>query len=526
MIPLTWVSLIPPVLVVFLAIWKKNITFALTSGIVCGLIILRTMALPGTIDSYNILDMTVYGLNLMVDSICADGNVLLILFLLVLGGIIAILTASGCANAFSAGAMKRLRTKRSAEGFTFLLGCLIFVDDYFNAITVGNVMVTITDRFKISRAKLAYLIDSTSAPVTILIPVSSWVATIISLIAPELAAYNLGHAGMSAFLSATVYNFYAWFTLAMVVAVILFDVNVGKMKKFEEDFEQTGIDGTIYVDVNESVVDDMAEKNRGTALDLILVLVFLVLATFFIMLYTGGLFAGDCTVSQAFLNCDPNVSLTAAAFATLLLCFILFVFTGRLSMSKFSSAFLQGLKSMVSVTVILCLSWTFSELMGSGGIMTGSFLAETFSGYLSGWLLPAAIFIISAIISFSTGASWGAMSIMFPTSIAICAAVDSTLINVVLGATLSGSVFGDHCSPLADTTVLSSSGAGCRHLDHVSSQLPYAVFVAVLCIFCFVAAALFSAVALSYLLGICGILAFAFVARKLSRKESVQKNEE
>lgn len=509
---LSWLSVIPPILVVVLAISTRSIIFSLIMGIVCGLGIFGVMASPAALPDNGFFDMLLYGLQMTASSAGTPGNLLLILFLAILGGIIAILTAAGCSNSFSGSAVRWIKSRRRAEGFTFLLGCLISVDDYFNAITVGNVMVSITDKFKISRARLAYLIDSTSAPVTILMPVSSWVATVISLITPELEAYGMAQPGMQVFLRATVYNFYAWFTLFMVACVIIFKINIGPMRRFEEDFVATGKDGSIFVDINETVVEDMAHRQRGTALDMFIVLMSLMVFTFGMMLYTGGFFRGGTGVFGALMCCDPNISLAAAALMSLALCFLMFVLPGKLSFSKFNDAFIQGVKTMVTSILILVLSWSFSALMGSDGLMTGDYIAHSLEGLLSAWMMPAAIFIISALISFSTGASWGAMGIMLPTSIAVCAAVDKSYIYLVIGAALAGSVFGDHCSPLSDTTILSSSGAGCKHLDHVSSQLPYAISTAAICFIAFLIAGLTRSVWMPFLFGTLAILLFSIAA--------------
>ena len=319
---LTWLSVLPPILVVILAVSTRNIIFSLLMGIVFGLGIYGAAAPPGALEGRNVLDMTIYGLKMMVSAAGTPKNLLLIFFLVVLGGLIAILTAAGCANSFSASAVRMIRGKRSAEGFTFLLGCVIFVDDYFNAITVGNVMVPITDKFKISRAKLAYLIDSTSA---ILMPVSSWVATVISLSVPELARYGIEVPGMQAFLSATVFNAYAWLTLLMVVAVIVFRADIGPMKRYEDDYARTGVDTSIFVDINESVIDDMGVRQKGTAADMLITIISLVAATFMVMLYTGGFFTEGRGIQDALMYCDPDSSLASAVLIALVICFALLV---------------------------------------------------------------------------------------------------------------------------------------------------------------------------------------------------------
>lgn len=514
---LTWLAVLPPILVVILAVSTRNIIFSLLMGIVFGLGIYGAAAPPGALEGRNVLDMTIYGLKMMVSAAGTPKNLLLIFFLVVLGGLIAILTAAGCANSFSASAVRMIKGKRSAEGFTFLLGCVIFVDDYFNAITVGNVMVPITDKFKISRTKLAYLIDSTSAPVTILMPVSSWVATVISLSVPELARYGIEVPGMQAFLSATVFNAYAWLTLLMVVAVIVFRADIGPMKRYEDDYARTGVDTSIFVDINESVIDDMGVRQKGTAADMLITIISLVAATFMVMLYTGGFFTEGRGIQDALMYCDPDSSLASAVLIALVICFALLVGRRKMSFSLFNEAFINGVKSMVTSVIILVLSWSFSELLGSSMLGTGACIAAALGGWLPGWALPAAIFVISALISFSTGSSWGAMGIMLPTSIAVCAAVDPSYMYMVLGAGLSGCVFGDHCSPLADTTVLSSAGAGCKHLAHVTTQLPYAAITGVISIAAFIAVGLTGSAIISYLGASLAIITLCFIIGKKNK---------
>lgn len=511
---LTWMAVLPPILVVIFAITTRSIIFSLLMGIVFGLEIYGVVAPPEVLEGRNMLDMTIYGLKMMVGAVGTPRNLLLIFFLVVLGGIIAILTAAGCENSFSVSAVRMVKSKRSAECFTFLLGCAIFVDDYFNAITVGNVMVPITDKFKISRAKLAYLIDSTSAPVTILMPVSSWVATVISLSTPELTRYGVEGSGMQAFLSATVFNAYAWLTLLMVAATVFFGADLGPMKRYEDDYASTGIDSSIYVDINETAIDDMGIKHKGTAADMFIIIISLVAATFIVMLYTGGFFTEGLSFQEALMCCDPDSSLASAALIALLVCFLLLVGTGKLSFSRFNEAFTNGVKSMVSSVMILVLSWSFSELLGSSMLCTGGCIAATLGGWLPGWALPSAIFVISALISFSTGSSWGAMGIMLPTAIAVCAAVDVSYMYMVLGAALSGCVFGDHCSPLADTTVLSSAGAGCRHLVHVTTQLPYAAIVGVISAAAFIGVGLTGSAVISYFGASLAIITLCFTIGK------------
>lgn len=469
-------SLLPPLLVVALAIKSKNVLISLFTGTLTGLVLLCVYraqsvtegllaVLPGCVD--------------MMTGVIADrDNIHLLMFIALLGGLIAVLTAAGCAGAFSDFGVKRIKNRVQAQLATLLLGCIIFIDDYFNAITVGNVMVPITDKFKISRAKLAYIIDSTSAPVTILMPVSSWVATVISMTMPAMLANGFNEGGMSVFLHACVYNYYAWFAVILVALVAVKKFDIGPMAKFEQEYMDTGRDKTVFVDINESVVEEMGDGRKGTAGDLVLLMSLLVVLSIVFMIGNGGGFSGGCSVIEAFMNSDTMLALVYGALCTLFASFVIFVLPGKLSVKQFDAAFLQGVKSMVSAMCILIISWTFSNVLGEDGIGTGEFVAASVNGWLPAWLMPAALFVVSAVISFTTGASWGAMAIMLPTSVSVCAAIDPGMIYNVLGATLAGTVFGDHCSPVSDTTVLSSAGAGCKHLDHVMSQMPYAAVAA------------------------------------------------
>lgn len=500
-------SLVPPLLVVALAILTKNVLISLLLGVVLGLFLSSVGSSPVLNALVNIIPDSI---DIITKVVCDADNVHLLIFLALLGGLIAVMTAAGCAGAFSAFAVRKIKSRTHAQLATLLLGCIIFIDDYFNAITVGNIMVPITDKFRISRAKLAYIIDSTSAPVTILMPVSSWVATVISIMLPALTAYGFSGGGMNAFIHACCYNYYAWFTLLMVFLVAVRKFDIGSMAGFEKSFLETGEDRSVFIDINESVIDDMANGRKGTAVDMIMLITVLVVLSLLFMVSNGGFFSRGVPLGAAFMECDTMLSLVYAVIVTLVLAFVMFVPFGKLSLKQFDKAFIQGIKSMVSAICILIASWAFSEILGDEGLGTGRYVANAVGGWLPYWLMPAVLFVISAFISFTTGASWGAMTIMLPTSIAICSAVDPSSIHAVLGATLSGAVFGDHCSPVSDTTVLSSSGAGCRHLDHVMSQIPYAVIVAVNSIAAFLAASAASSAVVGFFVGLALMLACIF----------------
>lgn len=512
-----FLSIVPPLLVVALAILTKNVLISLLLGVVLGLFL-------SSVGSGHVLaalgDIIPASIDIITKVVCDANNVHLLIFLALLGGLIAVMTAAGCAGAFSAFAVRRIKSRTHAQLATLLLGCIIFIDDYFNAITVGNIMVPITDKFKISRAKLAYIIDSTSAPVTILMPVSSWVATVISIMLPALTAYGFSGGGMNVFIHACCFNYYAWFTLLMVFLVAVRKFNIGPMAGFERSFQETGKDRSVYIDINESVIDDMANGRKGTAVDMIVLISVLVVLSLLFMVSNGGFFSRGVSLGDAFMECDTMLALVYAVIVTLVLAFALFVPFGKLSLKQFDAAFIQGIKSMVSAICILIASWTFSEILGDDGLGTGRYVANAVGGWLPYWLMPAVLFVISAFISFTTGASWGALTIMLPTSIAICSAVDPGSLHAVLGATLSGAVFGDHCSPVSDTTVLSSSGAGCRHLDHVMSQMPYAMIVAACSTAAFLVAGAASSAVLGFAVGFLLTLACVFVRELWVKKKA------
>ncbi len=481
-----WLSLIPPLIAITLAITTKEVYSSLILGVLSGYIIYVNFA-PAEIWSTLAVKSRIMGpisetINSMLNAAGTRENLSLLFFLSILGGLVAILTCAGGSRAFARWASNKIKTKRGAQMSTFALGVVIFIDDYFNALTVGSVMGPITDRYNISRAKLAYIIDATAAPVTVLFPVSSWVATVISMIDPTLRQCGYETQGLAAFLASVPYNFYAWLTLFMVVLVSLTGADFGLMKKFEDQAREHG---TESVNVDESMRGDLASlkiSDKASVWDLISSIVVLVALAIISMIYTGGFFEGGMTFAEALGNCDSSLALVYAGIGTVLFSLVLFVPRGLLSIRQFLDAFIQGMKMMVGPVLLLILAWTMGNVLGEGCLNTGNYVAELARGALPGWLLPVMIFVLSAFIAFTTGVSWGTMAIMLPTSIAVCTAVDPSYIFAVIGATLAGSVFGDHCSPLADTTIMSSAGAGCIHLDHVMSQLPYALLTAGACV--------------------------------------------
>ncbi len=393
-------------------------------------------------------------------------NGYMIIFLSLLWAVVVVVTRSGGSQAYGKWASARLKSPRSSRLATAFLGLLIFIDDGFNCLTVGAVMGPITDRHRISREKLAYLIDATAAPVCIIAPVSSWAVAVAS----ELD----GAGGFTAFLRTIPYNLYALLTLLMVFVLCATGLDFGPMKRAEDRARTTGDTGRI----DQSAQAD-GPSERGRVIDLVLPIVTLVVCAILGMAYVGGFFDG-VPFAQA-IGADPTAGLTLGAFAGLMTAMALYLPRRLMTFRDFMDCVVQGVSNIVPPMLILILSWSLSgvcrELIG-----TGIFVSQ-FIGQLQPVLrlLPAVVFLIAAFLSFSMGTAWGTFGILIPIVSMVCAGPNAHLLIPALGATLAGSVCGDHCSPLSDTTILASTGAQVKHIDHVETQLPYAMLVAGVC---------------------------------------------
>lgn len=507
-----WLSIVPPVVAITLALATKEVFGSLLIGIFSGYFIFVNFA-PAEISEGLASTNPIFGPFLeMVNSIIANAgdswNMAILLFLAILGGLVAIITVAGGSAAYGEWAAKRVKTRSGAQLSTFLLGCIIFIDDYFNSLTVGTVMRPVTDRYRISRAKLAYILDSTAAPVTILVPVSSWVATIISIMEPSLESEGFTLSGLSGFMSTLPYNFYAWLTLIMVVVIAVSKLEFGPMARFEAKAMLTG---ELQEDREATPPGDdfsnLEISQKGSPLDLILPIAALIVLTLIAMLYTGGYFGSDTTMWQAFGDTDSATSLLYGGIGALLFCLILFVPRKLMTYGQFMNAFVQGVKSMVPAFSILILAWTFGSVLRDDGLQTGTFVANVVGTTISAWLLPAIIFIVSCFIAFATGTSWGTFAIMLPIAIPICANVNPEMISLMMAAVLAGAVYGDHCSPISDTTILSSTGAACHHIDHVATQTPYASLVAGISIIGFLVAGITNSALISFPVSLALLLA-------------------
>ena len=455
-----WLSILPPLIAITLALLTKEVYSSLLVGIFSGMLIYCLNVGEGVITSIY------YMIQMMGEKMGANGT--LIIFLMLLGALVVVVTRAGGSRAYGEWAAKRIRTKRGAMLSTMGLGIVIFIDDYFNCLTVGTVMRPLTDRHHISREKLAYIIDATAAPICIIAPISSWAAAVAS---------DLGGDGFGMFLQAIPFNFYALLTLAMLLLLCIFKVDYGPMRKAE----LAAMAGAINDEVEAKDFDGMTVSEKGRVSDLVIPIVCLIVFSILSMAFVGGFFSGDADFITA-IGEDPSSGLALGAFFALIVAMIMFIPRKLISFKEFMLGFVDGAKSMIPAILILIMAWSLSGVC-RGMIGTGEFI----SGVVSGSsmvinLLPFFVFVVAAFMSFAMGTAWGTFGILLPIVSMICASPETAFMLVpTIGATLAGSVFGDHCSPISDTTILASAGAKCDHIKHVATQLPYTLTVAVIC---------------------------------------------
>ena len=455
-------AVLPPVIAIVLALITKEVYMSLLIGIFSGALLFTKFSFILSVETT---------FQIMGDKI--GGNADILIFLVLLGILVALITKSGASKAYGNWASKSITTKKGALLATAVLGVLIFVDDYFNCLTVGTVMRPVTDRYKVSRAKLAYIIDATAAPVCIIAPISSWAAAVGSSL-PEGSSLD----GFSLFLHTIPFNFYALFTLVFVLVLILTGIDYSKMRVVEEAAAEFG-----DVGAEEDAKEQEEEvSSKGKVLDLILPIVVLIICCILMMLYTGGILDG-VGIINAFADCSSARSLVMGSFIALIFTFILYIPRKVISFREFCDCFVKGFKAMTPAVMILCLAWTLSGICSADYLDIGGYVSAVINGNaMVAILLPAIFFLVSLGLAFATGTSWGTFGILIPIALAIFGDA-SPMITVSVAAILSGAVCGDHISPISDTTILSSAGAQCKHIQHVSTQIPYAMTV---CIPCFI----------------------------------------
>lgn len=458
-------SILPPLIAIVLALITKEVIMSLLTGILVGSLIYS---------NGNVIEMVVTSFEVMGEKM--GENVYILIFLALLGALVAIVTRGGGSAAYGEMAASKIKTRRGATLATSALGGLIFIDDYFNCLTVGTVMKPLTDKHRISRAKLAYLIDATAAPICIIAPVSSWGASVATYI-QDAGAGN----GMTTFIKIIPYNLYAILTIVMVIIVCLSKVNFGPMARFEKNAIERG---DLFSGNEIIVTEDKTEKKKGKVIDLVIPIVSLMVFTVLAMAYTGGGLTGENSFFASFGESNSSLSLVIGSFGALVLTFIQYSIRRILSFREFVDEITEGIKSMVPAFTILILAWTISGICSTDYLNTGGYVGNLVKdASFPIFILPVMVFVIAGFLGFATGTSWGTMALLIPIGVAICSSETTrALLYPVLGSILAGAVYGDHISPISDTTILSSTGAGCNHMDHVSTQLVYASVVAACCI--------------------------------------------
>lgn len=399
-------------------------------------------------------------------SVLADSyNVGILIFLVILGSMVALMNKAGGSQAFGKWASTHIHSRVGAQLATILLGALIFIDDYFNCLTVGSVMRPVTDKQKISRAKPAYLIDATAAPVCIIAPISSWAAAVTGFVENE--------DGFALFIKAIPYNYYAILTLVMMVGLALMKMEYGPMAKHEKN----ALAGDLFSTGVKTEEKEEDVESKGKVIDLLIPIFFLIVCCVIGMIYIGGFFGGAGFV-EAFSNCDASLGLAMGSLIGLLLTVILYLVRRVLSFKKCMECIPEGFKAMVPAILILTFAWTLKAMTDSLGAK--EFVAELVKSNTTNLmsLMPAVIFLVGCFLAFATGTSWGTFGILIPIVVDAFSHTDSNLMIIAISACMAGAVCGDHCSPISDTTIMASAGAQSDHVNHVSTQLPYAITVA------------------------------------------------
>lgn len=501
----TFWALVPAIVAIVLALCTKEVYSSLFIGIVIGGIFYAIDAATG----FNGFLTHVFNDGL-VASLADSYNVGILIFLVVLGVMVALMNKAGGSAAFGNWAKKHIKTKVGAQVATIFLGILIFIDDYFNCLTVGSVMKPVTDKYGVSKEKLAYLIDSTAAPVCIIAPISSWAAAVAGFVTE-------GENGIALFCKAIPFNFYALLTIIMMFTMVFMRFEYGEMSKYEKALA-----------VMNEAADEVSEdaNTNGKVIDLVVPVIVLIVLCVIGMIYSGGFFTKD---SDAFLNfitafseSDASVGLVLGSFGALIITVIFYMARKVLSFKSSMLCIPDGFKAMVPAILILTLAWTLkgmTDSLGAKEFVAG--IVENSAGGLK-MFLPAIVFIIACCLAFATGTSWGTFGILIP--ICIAAFPSGSLRIISISACMAGAVCGDHCSPISDTTIMASAGAQCNHVNHVSTQLPYAITVAAISFLTYIVAGITQnmnivvSCIISWIFGIAALFGFlTFMKRKVSK---------
>ena len=494
--PSFW-SLLPPIIAIALALITKEVYSSLFIGIVCGGLIYSGFSFVGTIEH-----VFVDG---MIGSLSDAWNVGILIFLVILGGMVMLMNRAGGSAAFGRWSVEHVKTKVGAQLAAIALGVLIFIDDYFNCLTVGSVMRPLTDKHGVSRAKLAYLIDATAAPVCIIAPISSWAAAVTGFVD--------GADGLALFVQAIPYNFYAVLTIVMMLTLALGKFDYGPMRLAEMSEHLNAAPAASITGAEDQ--PDPPVSSKGRVIHLLFPIIVLIISCVIGMIYTGGFFDGADFVT-AFSDSDASVGLVYGSVAALIITIVFYLCTGVLSFRECMNAIPEGFKSMVPAILILTFAWTLNSTtasLGAAEYVAG--LVENSAGSFMNFL-PAIIFLIGCGLSFATGTSWGTFGILIPIVVNVFGAdMSNELMIIAISACMAGAVCGDHCSPISDTTIMASAGAECDHIQHVSTQLPYALTAAALSFVCYIFTGFIQNWLICLPLGIILTIAALLVIRKI-----------
>ena len=503
----TWWAIFPPLLAIVLALVTKEVYSSLFLGIVSGGVLYAVKS-DGFLGMFETAITHVMQEG-FIAKIADPYNIGILIFLVLLGALVAMMNKTGASAAFGRWAQTHIKSRVGAQVATIILGMLIFVDDYFNCLTVGSVMHPVTKAKKVSAAKLAYLIDATAAPICIIAPISSWAAAVAGF------AKGAGaESGFSLFIAAIPYNFYAILTIVTMFAIALMKFDFGPMRRQETDVAA----GKPDLGALEQATDVLSKNDRGRVIDLVIPVLVLIAACVVGMIYSGGFFAeGEAyrNFVVAFSNSDASVGLVLGSIVAMVFAVVFYMCRRVISFRDCMDGFPEGFKAMVPAIMILCCAWTLKGMTDALGAKV--FISDLINGPAAGlWnFLPAIIFVIALILAFSTGTSWGTFGILIP--IVLAAIPGSSMTIIAVSACMAGAVCGDHCSPISDTTIMASAGAQCNHIVHVNTQLPYALTVAAVSFVSYIAAPFVGSVWIALPLAIALMLATLFFLKLILR---------
>lgn len=498
----TFWALVPPVIAIVLALVTKEVYSSLFIGIVVGGLLYSGFSFPGTIK------------HVFTDGIVAQltdaYNVGILIFLVILGIMVCLMNKSGGSAAFGRWAQKHIKTKKGAQFATIVLGILIFIDDYFNCLTVGSVMLPVTDRFKISRAKLAYLIDATAAPVCIIAPISSWAAAVSGFVPGN-------QNGIALFCSCIPWNFYALFTIAFMFAITAMQADYGLMEQHELNATTKG-DLFTTPERPYAEADKAKLKEDGKLFDMLIPVIVLIICCVIGMLWSGGMFSGKNFV-EAFANSDASVGLAVGSFFALIITLVIYMARRVMNFTEFMACVPDGFAAMIAPILILTFAWSLKGMTDSLGasVYVAGLIKNTAGSLMN--LLPFIIFLIAVGLAFATGTSWGTFGILIPIVVTAFKDTDPNLMIIAMSACMAGAVCGDHCSPISDTTIMASAGAQCYHINHVNTQLPYAMTVAAISAVTYIVAGFSRNVVVSLVFGFVVLIVLLYFLKKREQKK-------